>query len=47
MGLKINKQTNLEKLFDEFAIDPTSQKDNCKSEKKKENTNQKKTSNKK
>ena len=23
MSLKINRQTNLEKLFDEFAIDPT------------------------
>lgn len=22
MSLKINRQTNLEKLFDEFAIDP-------------------------
>lgn len=28
MGLKINRQTNLEKLFDEFAIDPTSTSNN-------------------
>lgn len=45
MGLKINKQTNLEKLFDEFAIDPTN-KDNDKSPKGKANTKKEKNSNK-
>lgn len=28
MSLKINRQTNLEKLFDEFAIDPTNTSNN-------------------
>ena len=28
MGLKINRQTNLEKIFDEFAIDQTNTSNN-------------------
>lgn len=28
MSLKINRQTNLEKLFDEFAIDPNNTSNN-------------------
>lgn len=45
MGLKINKQVNLEKLFDEFAVDPTN-KDDDKSKKNKNVKKGEKTNNK-
>lgn len=45
MSLKINRQTNLEKLFDEFAIDPTNtsnnKSQNSEKDKQKKNDSQK------
>lgn len=34
MGLKINRETNLDDLFDKFAVDPTNESNNRNKDKK-------------